>query len=310
MDFPSDPQPIAFDFSEDFYEEPAEARPDANTTLLSLPTEILLEITQYCKFADIYSLTTVNRILHAVSIERFYSVVAINTHRIISTLINSPGISENSSITDMLPLFNCPASKILRGLLAQKRHLQSLRTLILCNAPHKSLHYILTCTIMREIVSNATGLVTLRLPSTGSDAPVDFAGITRVIALQRLELYFIDSKVSQAVLQYIGSLTSLHVTHVGHEFLDEPHTEDIYGRITKFSCTWVFDISREPEPDSFNEKIGQRLPQLLPNLQDLSVAFSRPGYLHQYYEDLNKVRTSSVITFNLTIITSAIKGEL
>lgn len=79
----------AFGSADDFYEIGSEAKPDAMTTLLSLPVELLLEITRCSRFSDIYSFTTVNKNL---PIKRFHSLVTINATKFLSDLATSPGI--------------------------------------------------------------------------------------------------------------------------------------------------------------------------------------------------------------------------
>ncbi|KIM26345.1 hypothetical protein M408DRAFT_195816 [Serendipita vermifera MAFF 305830] len=291
MEFPPDDAEFdPFWFTEDFYETAPEARTDANTTIMSLPIELLLEITRYSKFSDIYSLTTVNKILHAVAIERFYSVVAIKPKHFLSRVESSPGISKDSDIVDMLPLFDCKFSSILRGLFAHKRHLCALRKLVICNFPgtYKETETALLCTIVHEIVNDATGLGTLRIAntdwsSTRGTTGIDLTGVTCPPTLRVVNIPVLREEASQAILRHIGSLTELTVESVTHEFL-ESCSDNTYSRVTLFSSDW--DIHSAPERHSESTKIGHHLPRIMPNIQSLTLRFTPPWYQQSEYEAL------------------------
>jgi hypothetical protein len=281
----------AFGFSDDFYELGNEAKPDATTTLLSLPVELLLEITQYSRFSDIYALTTVNKFLHAVSIKRFYSLVAINATKFLSRLAASAGITSDSSISDMIPFFTCKYSGILRGLFARDQHLQSLRSLILCNSPGQSqTEFKILCTIMKHIVNNATALNFMRLPMAEYwprttkrlvAIPVDLTGVTYASTLYSLNIFELSPETSDAIVRHMSSLKELHTTTITSAFLAMSEPGEVYDRIVKFSCTWVLDA--EPEHLDQNAALHEGLPQIMPNLQHLSVEYASWEYQLRYH---------------------------
>jgi hypothetical protein len=286
----------AFGFADDFYELGNEANPDATTTLLSLPVELLLEITQYSRFSDIYSLTTVNKILHAVSIKRFYSLVAINATKFLARLAASAGITSDSSISDMIPFFTCKYSGILRGLFARDQHLQSLRSLILCNSPLQSkTEFKILSTIMKYIVNNATALNFMRLPVAHywptkhlAAIPVELTGVTYASTLYSLSILELSPATSDAIVRHMSSLKELHTTTITLSFLAMSKPGEVYNRIVKFSCTWVLDA--EPEQLDENSALHEGLPQIMPNLQHLSVEYTSWEYqLRHHHTLLTKV---------------------
>lgn len=292
----------AFGFADDFYELGIEAKPDATTTLLSLPVELLLEITQYSRFSDVYALTTVNKLLHAVSIKRFYSLVAINATKFLSRLVASEGITSDSSISDMIPFFTCKHSNILRGLFARDQHLQSLRSLILCNSPGQSqTEFKILCTIMKHIINNATALHFMRLrkveywPRTTTPLfkiPVESTGITYASTLYSLNIFELSPETSAAIVRHLSSLKELHTTTIALEFLEMSNPGEVYNRIVKFSCKWVLDA--EPERLHQNAALHEGLPQIMPNLQHLSVEYTSWEYQLRYHHAvLTKVSPNS-----------------
>lgn len=156
-----------------------EARPDAQTTLASLPAELLLDITEYLKYGEVYTLMTVNRLLHGVALQHFYA----NVHAHPKKVKFPEQLRKDASLEEITRQTRLKNLGIIGGLLARKEHTDTLKFLHLVAAPTDSDNFLpLINTLIRAVISRSSRLRELRLPDFGNHlftTPLlDFSGLT------------------------------------------------------------------------------------------------------------------------------------
>ncbi|CAG7852497.1 SubName: Full=Uncharacterized protein {ECO:0000313/EMBL:CCA73056.1} [Serendipita indica DSM 11827] len=237
-----------------------DARPDASTVLLSLPTELLQEIAEYCKFSDVHSLATVCKQLHPVAIYRLYTTVALHAAKFLSTTLHWTLVDSDVTTEDFLDLCTVSESahgRILCGLLARQEHLDALRTLIICDTPtsYLSSYGRHVNMIIKDIISRARGLRHITFPPLGYnrpyslhhadsgasnyDSPLDLKEYQWPSSLKSLRLDVLPENNTD-LRTLLGEISSLMIRHVVHIPGDETLNIGLGSNLRHLDCRWHF----------------------------------------------------------------------
>jgi len=263
-----------FAYSEDYPNTAPPSDGVPRTSIHSLPVELLLDISQYVKFADVYSLICVDRIFHAISIQRFYSLIPLSIGRII--LPGPDKVSEDSILEEIIPHLKCRHSRILRGLFARQEHLEALRTFIICRVPSRPLekHRKLLNTLIHGIIQRCKKIQSISITTQRTHARdqypyLSFEGIAIPESLSTLQIDAI-SPLASAILPRLHSLSVLRIRDTCRTSDLEHISLSLGAHIIDLRCAWHF----EDEAQTWNcETFSKRLVTRLPNLRRLAIRY-------------------------------------
>jgi hypothetical protein len=264
-----------FAYSEDYPDAAPSSDGVPRTNIHSLPVELLLDICQYAKFADIYSLTCVDRIFHAISIQRFYSLIPLNTGHIV--LPGPDKVSEDAILEEIIPHLKCRHSSILRGLFARQEHLEALRTFIICGVPSwpPEKHRKMLNTLVHGILQRCKKIksISITAPSTYHAYTLhqylSFEGVATPESLSTLRLDAMSPLVS-TFLPRLHSLSVLSIRDICRTSDLEYISPGLGAHIIDLKCSWHFD----DEAQTWTcETFSKHLVTRLPNLRRLAIEY-------------------------------------
>jgi hypothetical protein len=251
-----------------------EARPEAQTTLASLPAELLLDITEYLKYGEVYTLMTVNRLLHAVALQRFYANVHVNTRKIKF----APQLEAGASLEEIMQQTDLKNLGIIGGLLARDWHTNTLKFFHLITAPAEEQPLLtLMNTLIRAVISRSSRLRELKLPDFDgyrwSPPPFDFSGL--VFPSNYFILNIHASVRNDNHTTFLQDLferarpSTLRLRDWSPPEAIECLTETVGSNIESFRASFVLS-----DTDDFPlERLTKIVVEKMPNLIDLTIGF-------------------------------------
>lgn len=136
-----------------------EAKIDAQTTILSLPTELLLAITEYCHYWAVSNLMRVNKTLHQVGMTRFYQSVHIQ-----AAYWRIDEFPEDASDQTLVSHISGKHLGCVPGLLSSQRHLETMKLFHVVSYPNDPKQLALFSKVVRRMLDNATRLQEIDFP--------------------------------------------------------------------------------------------------------------------------------------------------
>lgn len=224
--------------AEDFYEaQIPPARTDANVGLLSLPTELLHHILSFCNYNSVLSLMSVNHVLHAVALWKFYANVYIRGTEI-STPLKTLDVS--LPIEQLIPQLWTKRFGVVGGLLRSREHLATLSNLHIINFPDlpTSKASIAFDKILRYILESSPSIQELHLPFTSLHRHATaYRGLEVSKSLNTLSTMILRGGLVPSILDST-QLRTLHITHQCASFDDlEAIGQQMLSTLRNLECS-------------------------------------------------------------------------